>query len=462
VVVTGDVSINQAAITGESIPVDKGAGDRVYAGSLCASGALEVRVEEIGSETTLGNMVRLVKEARATQAPVQRVANKYAQYLTPLAIAIAIATYFLTGDIMRSITVLIVICPCSLVLATPTAVVAAVGNAARRGVLVKNGTAMERIGRVDVMAFDKTGTLTLGEPRLVETISLNGINPDELLRLAASAERSSEHPLGKAVVRAAREVDLPTTVPDSFETIPGHGIMASVSGSQILIGSRMLSAKAISVPAGAGDQIASLESAGNTVIPVALDGEMAGLMVIADSPRPESKAAVASLKALGVQETVLISGDNQATAQAVGDYLGIDRVVANTLPEEKLQLIDQYQGRGLKVAYVGDGVNDGPALAKADVGIAMGVAGTNVAMETADIILLTDNIARIPYLVEISRVGLNVIRNNVVFSMSVNILSVVLSVVGAIGPVVGAIMHEVSALPVVANSARLIGWKSKR
>ncbi len=460
IVVSGDGSVNQAAITGESIPVDKESGDTVFAGTLCASGAIEIKVEGVGSETTIGNMIRLVKEARSTQAPVQRVANKYAQYLTPLAIVIAIATYFITNDIMRSITVLIVICPCSLVLATPTAVVASIGNAAKRGVLVKNGTAMEQMGKIDVVAFDKTGTLTLGEPSLKETISLNGIQPDELHSLVASAERSSEHPLGKAIVHAAQKRNLNTSLSKSFEAIPGHGIKAVVQGQEIVIGSRMLTAKEISAPASTQDQIALLETEGNTVLPVAIDGAIAGLMVISDSVRPESNAAIGNLKQLGIQETVLISGDNQAAARAVGKSLGVDRVFANTLPEQKLALIDKYQQQGLKVAYVGDGVNDAPALAKADVGIAMGTVGTNIAMETADIVLLTDKIERIPYLVDLSRTCLGVIRNNVIFSMSMNLLSVVLGVAGVIGPVVGAIMHEVSALPVVANSARLINRKS--
>jgi Cd2+/Zn2+-exporting ATPase len=461
IVVAGDTAVNQASITGESIPVDKEPGDRVYAGTLCSSGAIEIKVEGVGSETTLGNMIRLVKEARSTKAPVQRIANKYAQYLTPLAIAIAIVTYFITDDIVRSITVLIVICPCSLVLATPTAVVAAIGNAAKRGVLVKNGTAMEQMGKVDVVAFDKTGTLTLGEPSLKDMISLNGIHLDELLSLVASAERSSEHPLGRAVVDAARVSKISISVPDSFEAIPGHGIKAMVKGREIVIGNRMLTTKAIVTPVNPQEQIALLEREGNTVLPVAVDREVAGLMVISDSGRPESKGAIASLKQQGIQEIVLISGDNQATAGAIGRALGVDQVFSETLPEQKLAMVAEYQKKGLKVAYVGDGVNDAPALAKADVGIAMGTVGTNVAMETADIVLLTDKIERIPYLIDLSRMGLSVIRNNVIFSMGMNILSVVLSVIGVIGPVVGAIMHEVSALPVVANSARLINRKSR-
>lgn len=460
-IMTGNAAVDQSSITGESIPVDKGPGDYVYAGALCTAGALEITVDTIGQETTLGHMITLVKEARSTQAPVQRVANKYAQYLTPLALFIATITFLVTGDIIRSITVLIVICPCSLVLATPTAVVAAVGNAAKRGVLVKHGSAMELIGKVDVVAFDKTGTLTLGEPSLKELIPLNGMTPKGLLTLAAGAERFSEHPLARAIVTAAREsqIDIPT--PIDFEAIPGHGVRATVQERQVVIGDRMLQQGGIEFPELVRTRIIELEAKGNTVVPIAIDQQVAGLAVISDRVRPESRQAVADLKSLGIRETVLISGDNRAVADAVGRDLGVDRVHAETLPEQKLDLIRELQSNGLIVAYVGDGVNDAPGLAAADVGIAMGSIGTNVAMETADIVLLTDKIERLPYLIDLSRTSLKVIRNNVIVSMSINILSVVLSVLGIIGPVVGAVMHELSALPVIANSARLINRKAR-
>jgi Cd2+/Zn2+-exporting ATPase len=458
----GNAAVDQASITGESIPVDKAPGDHVYAGTLCTAGSLDVTVDHVGQETTLGNMIALVKQASSTQAPVQRVANKYAQYLTPMALLIAVATFFLTQDIIRSITVLIVICPCSLVLATPTAIVAAIGNAARRGVLVKNGPAMEQIGKVDIVAFDKTGTLTLGEPSVRDTLSLNGMKTHEILALAASAERSSEHPLGRAIVAAAHEAKLDVAVPQDFEMMPGYGIRATVRGQTVAIGNRMLKKEGLSITAPVQTQIDDLEAQGNSVIPVAVDNQVAGLVIVSDTVRPESKQAITALKALGVQETVLISGDNQAVARAIGRELGVDRVQAETLPEQKLALIRDLQAQGHKVAYVGDGVNDAPALAAADVGIAMGNIGTNVAMESADIVLLTDNIGRLPYLIDLAQTGLAVIRNNVIFAMSMNVLSVVLGIAGVIGPVFGAVMHEASALPVVANSARLIGRKPRR
>lgn len=459
VVLAGNAAVDQSAITGESIPVDVEAGDRVYAGTLCTSGSIDVRVEQVGERTTLGHMVELVKQARSTQAPVQRAANQYAQYLTPLAIVIAILTYLVTRDVRRAITVLVVICPCSLVLATPTAVVAAIGNAARRGVLVKHGPAMEQIGKVDVVALDKTGTVTLGEPRVQQTLSLNGMTAAEILSLAACAERSSEHPLARAIVDAAHEADLELDLPDEFQSLPGHGVCARVRGRTVAIGGRMLKQLRIPVSNEAQAQIDALERAGNTVVPVAVEDAVAGLLVIADTVRAESRQAVARLKALGVAETVLISGDNQAVADAVGQALGVDRAYGEVLPEGKLDLVRELQSGGRRVAFVGDGVNDAPALAAADVGIAMGVMGTNVAMETADVVLLTDHLDRLPYLIDLSRVSLKTIRNNVIFSMSMNLLSVVLGIGGVIGPVIGAVMHEVSALPVIANSARLIRWK---
>lgn len=460
IVSKGSAAVNQASLTGESIPVDKDEGDEVFAGTLCDSGALEISVKRVGDETAFGNMVRLVKEARASQAPVQRIANKYAQYLTPLAIIIAIVTYLFTGDVIRGITVLIVICPCSLVLATPTALVASISNAAKRGVLVKSGTAMERMGKVDVIAFDKTGTLTLGQPSLNDTISLNGLTSDELLGLAASAEQSSEHPLARAIVEAAKIKKIDIETPENFESLSGHGIMATVKGHNVIIGSRMLAIKDLSLSSDEKKKIDLLESDGNTVVPIAVDQELAGLLVISDLVRSESKQAIANLKQLGIENLILVSGDNQAVADAIGNDLGLDTVYAETLPDQKLDIIANYQQQGLTVAYIGDGVNDAPALAVADVGIAMGSIGTSVAMETADIVLLTDKIERIPYLVEISRVGLSVIGVNVLFSMSWNVLSVVLSVFGIIGPVFGAIMHEISALPVIINSARLAKRRS--
>jgi heavy metal translocating P-type ATPase len=421
-----------------------------------------MQVTRLGQDTTLGQIVKLVKDAQSTQAPVQRIANKYAKILVPITFSIAVIVYLLTHDIVRSITVLVVVCPCALVLATPTAVVAAIGNAAKRGMLVKSGAVIEQIGKIDVVAFDKTGTLTHGKPVVSEVIALNGIPADELLGLAASTERNSEHSIGRSIVQAGLDRQIELVTPSEFVTLPGYGVTASIAERQVIIGNRALLAERNVAWSQAVDQrVLALESQGQTVIPVAVDGNVAGLIALADTPRQEARAAVAELKRIGIKQVIMITGDNPRTAQLIAKDLGIDRVYAEVLPQDKLRIIRELQAEGNRVAFVGDGVNDAPALAAAEIGIAMGVAGTDVALETADIGLMADEIGRIPQIIDLSRKSLGVIRQNVIFSMSMNVLSVCLGGFGIIGPVAGALMHEASALPVLGNSARLINYKQK-
>jgi Cd2+/Zn2+-exporting ATPase len=459
-VMSGSGSVNQAAITGESMPVEKQPGDEVFAGTLNELGVLEIKVTRLGEDTTLGRIVKLVKDAQATQAPVQRVANKYAKFLVPITFSIAILVYALTGDILRSITVLVVVCPCALVLATPTAVVASIGNAARRAMLVKSGAVIEQVGKIDVVAFDKTGTLTLGKPAVKEVISLDGISADQLLEYAATAERFSEHPIGKALVTASQERRLALGEPVGFTALPGYGITAQVDSRRVTIGNRsLLVEKGIAWTSELDERVQSLEKLGGTVVPVAIDAQVAGLISLVDLPRPEAKQAIADLKEAGVREVIMITGDNPHTAEMIAKELGIDRFYAGVLPQDKLKIIRDLQAAGHKVLFAGDGVNDGPALAAADVGVAMGLAGTDLALETADIGLMADEIERLPQIIKLSQKALSVIRQNVVFSMSMNVLSVILGSFGIIGPVIGALMHELSALPVLANSSRLINFQ---
>jgi Cd2+/Zn2+-exporting ATPase len=456
----GSASVNQSAITGESMPIDKKAGDEVFAGTLNEVGALEIKVTRIGAETTLGQIVKLVKDAQKSQAPVQRIANQYARILVPITFAIAVLVYLLTGDITRSITVLVVVCPCALVLATPTAVVAAIGNAAKRGMLVKSGAVIERVGKVDVVAFDKTGTLTHGQPIVQQIIPLDGYKADQILSFAASIERGSEHPIGRSIVQAGLERQVQLANVEGFAVLPGYGVTGCVENRQVIIGNRaLLGERNVLWAAEVDQQVQQLERQGQTVIPVAVDGTLKGLITLADTPRLEAKQAIAELKRIGIREVIMITGDNPRTAERIARELGIDRVYAEVLPQNKLQIIRDLQAQGKKVAFVGDGVNDAPALAAAEVGIAMGLAGTDVALETADIGLMADEIERIPQIIGLSRQALGVIRQNVIFSMSMNVLSVVLGGFGIIGPVVGALMHEASALPVLANSARLINTR---
>ncbi|MCX6031363.1 MAG: cation-translocating P-type ATPase [Chloroflexi bacterium] len=458
-VTAGQAAVDQATITGESVPVDKQAGDTVFAGTINTAGTLQIQAQKIGRDTTLGTIVKLVEEAQKTQAPVQRVANKYAQILVPITFAIAILVYLLTGQLVRSVTVLVVVCPCALVLATPTALAAAIGNAARHNAIVKSGTGMEALGKVQVIAFDKTGTLTVGQPRVAEVVALDGTDANAVLTYAASAEKFSEHPLGRAIVEAAIAASLPLTEPHDAEVLTGYGVRARSDGRQVLVGNRaLLNSAAIPITPEHDARIAGLEAAGYTVVPVALDRQMVGLIALADTIRPEAIEAVRALKMAGLDKTVLISGDNAATVAAVAAQLGVDEYHAQVLPQQKLDLIRQLQVGGRQVAYVGDGVNDAPALATANVGIAMGAAGTDVAIETAHIALMTDDMHQLPHLLRLSRETLRTIRLSVAFSMSMNLLSLTLSTFGIIGPAVGAMMHELSALPVLAYSARLVSY----
>jgi Cd2+/Zn2+-exporting ATPase len=456
-IVNGRGSVNQAAITGESMPVEKDEGDEVFAGTLNELGTLEVQVTKLGEDTTLGQIVRLVKEAQASQAPVQRLANRYARYLVPITFSIAIVVGLITGDIMRSVTVLVVVCPCALVLATPTAVVAAIGNAAKRGMLVKSGASIEQIGKVDVVAFDKTGTLTYGKPVVQEVVSFNELEEGRILQLAATAERFSEHPIGRSIVQAALERSLELGEPDDFEVLPGFGVSALVDGHQVVVGKRaLLAERQVEWAQEQDSKSRALEEQGFTVISLAMDGEAVGLIALADAPREEAKRAVAEIKALGVKQIIMITGDNARTAKMIADELGLDHYYAEVLPQRKLEIIRQLQAEGKKVAFAGDGVNDAPALAAADIGIAMGVTGTDVALETADLGLMQDEIERVPQVLSLSRRTLKVVRQNIIFSMSMNLLSLTLGSLGIIGPVIGALLHECSSLPVLANSARLV------
>jgi Cd2+/Zn2+-exporting ATPase len=462
VIVEGGASVDQSSITGESMPIDKTIGGMVYAGTLVSSGALSIEVENVGETTSLGKMIRLVEEAQSTQAPVQRIANRYANFFAPVAIVIAGITWMVTGEPLRGVTMLVAICPCSLVLATPTAIVAAIGNTARNGVLVKHGTAMEQVGKVDVVAFDKTGTITFGEPIVTGIHPLNGFTEDALLRITASAERSSEHPLAKAIIKEATERGLELNTPENFESLAGHGISAVVDGKLVSIGEKMLEEKNISLDGAELGGIEASKAEGYTVIPVAVDGRVAGFINVADTVRPESVKAMEDLRKLGITKTLLITGDSRIVGETVGRGLGVSETYTEVLPERKLAIIRELQSEGHKVAYIGDGVNDAPALAAADVGIAMGSVGTAVAMETADVVLLTDEIGQVPYLIELSQAAMVNIRTNIIISITIVLGSVAASALGIIGPVIGAIMHEVAAVPVIANAATLIGWKSKK
>ena len=460
-VITGTASVNQSAITGESLPVEKQPGDTVFAGTLNEIGTVEVRATKIGQETTLGQIRRMVEEAQEKKAPIERMLNRYARFYTPTAIVLGLLLWWWSGDMMRAITMLIVFCPCVMVLATPTALVASIGNAALRGSLVKKGATIETLAKIDTVIFDKTGTLTVGQPKLTEVIPLNGLEDTSILGLAAVAEKFSEHPLGRAIVQAAQARNLSIPDPEEFEVMPGLGVRAAVNGQRLLLGrprflieQGLRSAENLQVADG------TQALAGQTVVGIAIGDEVTGTLSLQDVLRPEAQAAVSKLNSLGIR-TILVTGDNWATANQIAAEVHIGEVFAETLPEEKVEIVKRLQAEGRTVAFVGDGVNDGPALATADVGIAMGIAGTDVAIETAEIALLADDLAKLPHLLTLSKQAIRAIRQNLVFSLGVLAGAVGLTIPGILNPVTGALLHELSSIPVIANSARLIGLRER-
>lgn len=461
IVAMGTASVNQAAITGESLAVEKQLGDIVYAGTLNEIGALEVQATKVGAETTLGQIRRMVEEAQEQKAPIERILNRYAKFYTPTALVLGGLLWWFSGDILRAITILIVFCPCVMVLATPTALVASIGNAALRGSLVKKGATIEALAKVNAVAFDKTGTLTEGRPKLTSVLPLNGMEEQDFLRVAAIAEKFSEHPLGRAIVQAATSRGLTVTDPEEFTVLPGLGVQVQIDSTEVILGRpRLLKEQGITIDRETDDRATDLATVGRTVILAAQNGQVIGMVVLEDTVRPEAKEVIVRLKQLGVR-TVLVTGDNTTTAERIATDLGISEVHAEVLPQQKVEIVKQLQAEGRTVAFVGDGVNDGPALAMANVGVAMGLAGTDVAIETAEIALLSDDLAKLPHLLGLSRQAMRAIRQNLIFSLGVLAIAVGLAIPGILSPVTGALLHELSSIPVIANSARLIGVKEQ-
>lgn len=457
----GTASVNQSAITGESLPLDKQVGDLVYAGTLNEVGAIEVRASRVGTETTLGQIRRMVEEAQEQKAPIERILNRYAKFYTPAALILGALVWWWSGDILRAITILIVFCPCVMVLATPTALVASIGNAALRGSLVKKGATVEALAKVTAVAFDKTGTLTSGQPTLTAIQPVGAMTENEVLRLAASAEKLSEHPLGRAVVQAALARNLPVADPEECTILPGLGVRARLLGAEVVIGRpRLLAAQGIPVATDVLDSAQKLAATGRTVILVAHQTQIVGMLVLEDTLRPEASTVITQLKKMHIR-TVLVTGDTTVAAERIAGELGISEIHAEVLPAQKVEVVKQLQAQGYHVAFVGDGVNDGPALATASVGVAMGLGGTDVAIETAEIALLSDDLTKLPHLLRLSRQAMRAIKQNLLFSLGVLAIAVGLAIPGILAPVTGALLHELSSIPVIANSARLIGSKER-
>ncbi len=461
VITAGQTSIDQSVMTGESLPVDKGPGDPVSSGTVNQFGSFDMQAVKVGEDSSIQRMVRLVQSADAGKAKIVGLADRWATWIVVIALSAAALTWLITGEIIRAVTILVVFCPCALVLATPTAIMAAIGNATRHGFLVREGDALERLAAVRRVAFDKTGTLTFGRPQVTQAVSLlPGVTEDQLYAWAAGAEARSEHPLGKAVVRGWRERGGELPPEDGFRMLPGRGVEAAVEGRRIIAGNRELLAERGVPWEGLLRAAAPALEEGCTIIYVAADGQPAGFLALADTLRSDAAETVRAVRAAGA-EPVLLTGDHEAAARHIAGALDIGSYRAQCLPEDKLAWIERSQQEGRQVCMVGDGINDAPALKKAWVGVAMGGVGSDIAVDAADIALVNDDIKELPHLLRLARRMMTTIRLNLTFSMALNFAAIALAITGVLNPVVGALVHNAGSVAVIVNSALLLAWRKK-
>ena len=461
IILSGQTSINQAVMTGESLPVDKGPGDQVFSGTVNQFGSFDMEAARVGEDSTIQRYIRLVQSADAGKAKIVGLADRWATWIVVIALSAALATWLVTGEIIRAVTILVVFCPCALVLATPTAIMAAIGNATRHGFLVREGDALERLASVSRVTFDKTGTLTQGTPAVTAVRTLDSaLSWQEVYALAAGAESRSEHPLGKAVAACWQEEHPGETAPqaEDFQMLPGRGVRAAVGGRLVLAGSpALLREEKISLTADAEEQAAPWLERGCTLIYLAADGRLAGFLALSDQVRPQAAEAIQGVKAAGVTP-VLLTGDHESAARHIARSLDISEYQSGCRPEDKLEWIDRSQQAGQPVCMVGDGVNDAPALKKAFVGIAMGGVGSDIAVDAADIALVDDQLRELPHLFRLSRQMMRTIRLNLTFSMTLNFAAILLAITGILNPVVGALVHNAGSVLVILSSARLLGF----
>ena len=458
-VASGETSVDQSVMTGESLPVDKGVGDEVFCGTLNCFGAIDLEVVREGEDISLRQMIRLVQEAENRQAPMQRIADRCASWLVPAALLIALGAYIAAGNIVTAVTVLVVFCPCALVLATPTAIMAAIGQAAKHGVIIKSGEALENMGKVDVIAFDKTGTLTCGRLAVSDILPLDSsISEEKLLEMAASAELKSEHPLAKAIISFAEEREMILTEPEVFRMMAGRGVYAELSGKKVLCGSeRFLEEQGVAADRETRNFLERLRVQGKASLLVAEEGRCIGIIALSDVLRPEAEEMIRQLHDMRVR-TVLLTGDNRKTAAYFAEQAGITEARAELLPEEKVKSIRELQ-REHHVCMIGDGVNDAPALKTADVSAAMGSMGSDIAVDAADIALMGDDLSRIPYLKRLSDATVKTIKASIGMSMTINFAAIILSVLGMLNPTTGALVHNAGSCFVVLFAALLYDRK---
>ncbi len=459
-IISGETSVDQAVMTGESLPVDKSVGDEVYCGTVNRFGAVDIRASKVGEDSSLQTLIRMVKEAEEKKAPMARIADTAASWLVPVALLIAVAAGLITRDIVRAVTVLVVFCPCALVLATPTAIMAAIGQATRRGVIIKSGEALEKMGKASAITFDKTGTLTHGCPEVSDIIPLaEGLDAEELLALTASAEAKSEHPLGRAIAACAEARGIPLRETADFRMTAGRGICTAIDGKMLFCGSEnFLAEHGITLTEAQRTTAEGLTESGKAVVFVAREGECIGVLALSDTLRPEAPHIAQRLQQMGV-DLVLLTGDSEKAAAYMANRVGITRVFARLLPGEKVARISELQADGRMVCMVGDGINDAPALKAADIGVAMGGLGSDIAVEAADIVLMQDDITRLPYLKRLANATVATIKFSIALSMLINILAVILSVLGVLNPTTGALVHNAGSCFVVLLATLLYDRK---
>ena len=457
-IVSGQTSINQAVMTGESLPVDKTIGDNVSSGTFNQFGAFEMEATKVGEYSSIQRMIRLVQSADAGKAKIVGLADQWATWIVVIALSAAALTWFFTGEIIRAVTILVVFCPCALVLATPTAIMAAIGNATKHGFLVREGDALERLSKITKITFDKTGTLTYGTPTVVAVESVSDFSTDEIYSYAAAVEQLSEHPLGKAIVQCFKQkFKVAIVSATQFSMIPGEGVTAVVNGKTVKAGKLKL-IREPSLSYSLAVSIGKYLRKGCTVIYISLEDVLIGYVILADTLRQESPSMIQKICDLNIQP-VLLTGDNENAARTIGTKLGIHEVHANCLPENKLNLIANYQESGYSICMIGDGINDAPALKKADIGIAMGGVGSDIAVDAADIALVDDEIRELPHLLALSKKMMITIKLNLSFSMGLNFLAIILAITGLLNPIVGALVHNAGSVIVIINSAFLLRWK---
>lgn len=460
-ILSGETSIDQAVMTGESIPVDKKAGDTVSSGTVNQYGTFTMRADARSEDSSLQRMVRLAKEAEENKAPIVTAADRWATWLVVIALACAVLTWIFTGNFMRAVTVLVVFCPCAFILATPTAVLAGIGNAAKYGIIVRSGDALERLSRIRRVAFDKTGTLTHGKPQAAAAVSISPQYSDaDILRLAALTEQKSEHPLGKAILAAYRQAGGKTGEVDDFRVIAGQGVSALAEGKRIIAGKEDLM-RSLGIDVSEGLEACREElGKGSTIVYIAADDALIGCIALRDTLREDAGETLEKLKTVGIAP-MLLTGDNEQAARAIAETVGIRDVRANLLPEEKMKVIKEYAGGAEPICMIGDGVNDALALTGADAGIAMGGIGSDIAIESADAVLVSDEIKRLPYLFGLMQKVMKKVRVNIIASLIINLTAVVLSASGILNPVTGALWHNCGSVFVVVNAALLLREKDQ-